>query len=237
MELPEMMIIASRLQARVDEGEFPDFAAMVASLTPADRLRLGEEYIERTRVHRQTTRPLFIDKMPNNWQHVGLIKLILPHAKIIDARRHPLSCCYSGWKQHFARGQTFTYDLGEIGRYYRDYVALMAAYDAAAPGAVHRVIYESVVEDTETQVRAVLDYIGVPFEAGCLEFYKNDRAVRTASSEQVRRPINRDGMEAWRPYEAWLGPLAEALGPVTAAYPAPPADWAEYLAGHRAPPA
>ena len=229
MELPEMMIIAGRLQARVDDGEFPDFAAMIASLTPADRLRLGEEYLDRTRVHRHTTRPLFIDKMPNNWQHVGLIKLILPHAKIIDARRHPLSCCYSGWKQHFARGQTFTYDLGEIGRYYRDYVALMAAYDTAAPGAVHRVIYESVVEDTEAQVRAVLDHISLPFEPACLEFYKNDRAVRTASSEQVRRPINRDGMEAWRPYAAYLGPLTEALGPVTAAYPAPPADWPAYL--------
>ncbi|MES2300584.1 MAG: sulfotransferase [Pseudomonadota bacterium] len=218
MELPEMMMIASRLQSRVDEGEFADFAAMIASLTPADRTRLGEEYIERTRVHRQTDRPLFIDKMPNNWQHVGMIRLILPNAKIIDARRHPLSCCISGWKQHFARGQTFTYDLGEIGHYYRDYVGLMADYDRAAPGAVHRVIYEDMVADTEAEVRRVLDYLGLPFEQNCLEFYNNDRAVRTASSEQVRKPIFRDGLEPWRNYEPWLAPLIEALGPVLTDY-------------------
>jgi len=220
MELPEMMIIASRLQSRVDEGEFPDFRAMITALTPADRLRLGEEYLERTRVHRRTSKPLFIDKMPNNWQHVGLIRLILPNAKIIDARRHPLSCCFSGWKQHFARGQTFSYDLPDIGRYYRDYVRLMAAWDAAAPGAVHRVIYEDMVADTESEVRRLLDFLGLPFEQACLLFYNNDRAVRTASSEQVRRPIFTDGIEQWKNYHAWLGPLVEALGPVIDDYPA-----------------
>lgn len=219
MELPDMMMMASRLQSRVDEGEFPDFRSMIASLTPADRLRLGEEYIERTRVHRRTDRPLFIDKMPNNWQHVGLIRLILPHAKIIDARRHPMSCCFSGWKQHFARGQTFSYDLTDIGRYYRDYVALMADYDAAAPGAVHRVIYENMVQDTEQEIRRLLDYIGLPFEQACVEFYNNDRAVRTASSEQVRQPIFTAGMEQWKQYEPWLEPLAEALGPLVESYP------------------
>ena len=219
MELPEMMMMASRLHSRVDEGEFPDFRAMVASLTPADRLRLGEEYIERTLVHRQTGKPLFIDKMPNNWQHVGLIKLILPNAKIIDARRHPLSCCLSGWKQHFARGQTFSYDLTEIGRYYRDYVELMAAYDAAAPGAVHRVIYENMVEDTENEVGRLLDYLGLPFEPACLEFYNNDRAVRTASSEQVRQPIFTSGVDHWKHFDAWLDPLRESLGPIVKAYP------------------
>jgi predicted Zn-dependent protease len=227
MELPEMMMIAGRLQSRVDEGEFPDFRAMVASLTPADRLRLGEEYIERTRVHRQTGRPLFVDKMPNNWQHVGLIKLILPNAKIVDARRHPMSCCFSGWKQHFARGQTFSYDLTDIGRYYRDYVGLMAAYDAAAPGAVHRVIYENMVADTENEIRRLLGYLGLPFEQSCLEFYNNDRAVRTASSEQVRRPIFTDGIEQWKNYEAWLGPLVDALGPVARTYPEIPSAGAD----------
>ena len=230
MELSEMMVIASRLQSRVDQGEFPDFRAMVASLTPADRLRLGEEYIERTRVHRQTDRPLFIDKMPNNWQHVGLIRLILPNAKIIDARRHPLGCCVSGWKQHFARGQVFTYDLAEIGRYYRDYVALMAAYDEAAPGGVRRVIYEQMVADTEGEVRRLLADLDLPFEPGCLEFYNNDRAVRTASSEQVRRPIFKDGLEQWKNYEAWLDPLREALGPVVSAHPESPSDWRAWLA-------
>jgi predicted Zn-dependent protease len=224
MELPEMMMIGARLQSRVDEGEFADFTTMIASLTPADRLRLGEEYIERTRVHRQTDRPLFIDKMPNNWQHVGLIRLILPNARIVDARRHPLSCCFSGWKQHFARGQTFTYNLADIGRYYSDYVGLMAAWDAQMPGHVHRVIYERMVADTESEVRRLLDYIGVPFDPACLEFYKTERAVRTASSEQVRQPIFKDGLEAWKPYEPWLGPLKAALGPVLESYPdAPPA--------------
>lgn len=222
MELPEMMMIGARLQSRVDEGEFADFAAMIASLTPADRQRLGEEYIERTRIHRQTDRPLFIDKMPNNWQHVGLIRLILPNARIVDARRHPLSCCFSGWKQHFARGQTFTYDLTDIGRYYSDYVGLMAAWDTQAPGHVHRVIYERMVADTESEVRRLLGYIGVPFDAACLEFYKTERAVRTASSEQVRQPIFKDGLEAWKPYEPWLGPLKSALGPVLDSYPDAP---------------
>jgi predicted Zn-dependent protease len=219
MELAEMMIIASRLQSRVDEGEFPDFRAMMSSLTPADRLRLGEEYIERTRVHRQTDKRLFIDKMPNNWQHVGLIRLILPNAKIIDARRHPMACCFSGWKQHFARGQAFTYDLVDIGRYYRDYVAQMAAFDHAAPGAVHRVIYEQMVADTPGEVRRLLDHVGVPFEDACLEFWRTQRSVRTASSEQVRQPIFTDGVEHWRMYAPWLGPLEATLGDLVPLYP------------------
>lgn len=219
MELPEMMIIASRLQSRVDEGEFPDFATMIASLSPADRQRLGEEYVDRTRVHRQSDRPRFIDKMPNNWQHVGLIRLILPNAKIIDARRHPMGCCFSGWKQHFARGQAFTYDLNEIGRYYSDYVALMAAFDAAAPGHIHRVHYEHMVADTPGEVARLLDYLGLPFEEACLAFWRTERAVRTASSEQVRQPIFTDGVDHWRHFTPWLGPLEQALGPVIAAYP------------------
>lgn len=222
MELSEMMVIASRLQSRVDEGEFADFESMVRSLTAADRHRLGEEYIERTRVHRKTDRPRFTDKMPNNWQHVGLIRLILPNAKIVDARRHPMSCCFSGWKQHFARGQTFTYDLTEIGRYYRDYVRLMAHYDAAAPGAVHRVIYERMVADQEGETRALLGYLGLPFEESTLEFHRNTRAVRTASSEQVRRPIYTDAVEHWKAFAPWLGPLEAALGDVAACYPEVP---------------
>jgi predicted Zn-dependent protease len=222
MELSEMMVIASRLQSRVDEGEFADFAGMVASLTAADRLRLGEEYIDKTRVHRKTAKSRFTDKMPNNWQHVGLIRLILPEARIIDARRHPMSCCFSGWKQHFARGQAFTYDLAEIGRYYRDYVQLMAHYDAAAPGAVHRVIYEDMVTQTEIEIRRMLDYLDLPFEEDCLEFHRNTRAVRTASSEQVRQPIYTDAVEHWKAFAPWLGPLEVALGDVATCYPAVP---------------
>lgn len=222
MELSEMMVIAARLQSRVDDGEFADFSAMARSLGPAERLKLGEEYIERTRVHRKTERPRFTDKMPNNWQHVGLIRLILPNAKIVDARRHPMSCCFSGWKQHFARGQTFTYDLEEIGRYYRDYVRLMAHYDAAAPGAVHRVIYERMVAETEAEVRHLLACLGLPFEESCLEFHRNTRAVRTASSEQVRQPIYTDAVEHWKAFAPWLGPLEAALGDVATCYPEVP---------------
>jgi tetratricopeptide (TPR) repeat protein len=224
MELPDMMMIASRLQGRVEAGEFADFGAMLASLTPADRLRLGEEYLEKTRVHRKTGKPLFIDKMPNNWQHVGLIRLILPKARIIDARRHPMGCCFSAWKQHFARGQTFSYDLVDVGRYYRDYVGHMAHFDAVAPGAIHRVIYEHMVADTAGEVERLLTYLGLPFEAACLEFYKNDRAVRTASSEQVRQPIFTDGIDQWKRFEPWLGPLVETLGTVATAYPVVPAE-------------
>ena len=219
MELPEMMIIGSRLQSRLDEGEFADFRTMIASLTPADRLRLGEEYLERTRVHRQTDRPFFIDKMPNNWQHVGLIQLILPNARIIDARRHPVGCCFSGWKQHFARGQSFTYDLVEIGRYYRDYVGLMTGFDAAMPGRIHRMIYERVVADTRGEVARLLAHLGLPFEESCMAFWQNKRSVRTASSEQVRTPIFTDAVEHWRRYEGELAPLIEALGPIADTYP------------------
>jgi hypothetical protein len=160
--------------------------------------------------------------MPNNFAHIGLIQLILPRAKIIDARRHPLGCCFSGFKQHFARGQHFTYGLEEIGRYYHDYVELMAHFDAVLPGRVHRVIYESMVEDTEAQVRSLLAYCGLPFDERCLRFYQNDRAVRTASSEQVRRPIYREGVDHWQHFEPWLQPLKTALGPVLESYPLPP---------------
>ena len=172
-------------------------------------------------------RPFFIDKLPNNWLYVGLIHLILPNAKIIDARRHPLGCCFSAFKQHFARGQNFSYDLADLGRYYRDYVDLMAHFDAALPGRVHRVFYESTIEDTEAEIRRLLDYCGLPFEAQCLRFYENERAVRTASSEQVRRPIFKEGMDHWRHYEPWLGPLKESLGSVLDCYPSVP-DQSEF---------
>ncbi|MBI5941576.1 MAG: sulfotransferase [Caulobacterales bacterium] len=213
MELPDIISIARRLGGRVRRDQPSAYPEMLTELD-ADACRaLGEEYLERTRIQRKLGRPYFIDKMPNNFAHVGLIHLILPRAKIIDARRHPLGCCFSAFKQHFARGQTFSYDLTELGRYYADYVDLMAHYDAVLPGVVHRVIYEQMVADPEGQVRALLDYCGLPFEPGCLKFYENDRAVRTASSEQVRRPIFTDGVDQWRSYEPWLDPLKAALGP------------------------
>lgn len=179
---------------------------------------LGEEYLERTRVHRRLGRPFFIDKMPNNWLHLGLIRMILPNARIIDARRHPIGCCLSAFKQHFARGQAFSYDLTDLGRYYRDYVELMAHFERISPGAVHRVIYEDMVSDTESEVRRLLNYLGLPFEETCLQFWLNDRAVRTASSEQVRRPIFMDAVDHWQRFEQWLQPLIEALGPTLENY-------------------
>lgn len=212
MELPDIISIARRLGGRARRDQPSAYPEMLTDLD-ADACRaLGEEFIERTRIQRKLGRPFFIDKMPNNFAHVGLIHLILPRAKIIDARRHPLGCCFSAFKQHFARGQTFSYDLTELGRYYADYVDLMAHYDAALPGVVHRVIYERMVADPEGQVRALLDHCGLPFEPGCLKFHENDRAVRTASSEQVRRPIFTDGVDQWRSYEPWLDPLKAALG-------------------------
>ncbi|QUD87394.1 tetratricopeptide repeat-containing sulfotransferase family protein [Phenylobacterium montanum] len=221
MELPDINAIALSLGHNAPKKKDRNYPASLAELE-ADQLRaLGEEYLTRTRIQRKTGRPLFIDKMPNNFQHVGLIHLILPGAKIIDARRHPLATCFSAFKQHFAKGQNYTYDLDELGRYYRDYVALMDHFDEVLPGRIHRVYYERMVEDQEAEVRRLLDYCGLPFEDACLRFYENERAVRTASSEQVRRPIFREGLDQWRRYEPWLGPLKDVLGPVLEAYPQP----------------
>ena len=201
-------------------GRYP---AAALDLSAEARREIGEQYLSRTSIQRRTDRPLFIDKLPNNWLFVPFIQLVLPNATIIDARRHPLGCCFSNFRQHFARGQPFTYDLGHVGRYYADYVRLMAHIDEVLPGKVHRVIYERMVDDTEAEVRALLDHCGLEFEPACLQFYKTDRAVRTASSEQVRRPIYREATEEWRSYEPYLAPLKDALGPVLDAYPAPPA--------------
>jgi tetratricopeptide (TPR) repeat protein len=220
MELPDILTMARDLA--VERGGEAPYPAVLADLSAEACRELGERYIAQTRARRWTDRPYFIDKMPNNFAHLGLIQLILPNAKIIDARRHPLACCFSVFKQHFARGQEFSYDLGELGRYYRDYVQAMSHFDNILPGRVHRVIYERLVEDTETEIRRLLEYCGLPFEAACLRFYENERAVRTASSEQVRKPIFRDALEHWRHYESWLEPLKATLGPVLATYPRVP---------------
>ena len=222
MELPQLPNIARKLAGPKQEEE-GTFLKRLASLG-ADELRaLGEGYLAETRIMRKTDAPFFIDKMPNNFMYVGLIHLILPNAVIIDARRHPLGCSFSCFKQHFARGQWFSYGLEDIGRYYRDYVELMAHIDEVLPGKVLRVFYENVVEDTETEVRRLLEACRLPFDPNCLRFHENSRAVRTASSEQVRRPIFRDGVDQWRHYAPWLGPLERALGDVLTSYPAAPA--------------
>ena len=215
-ELPDIPVLART------RGKYPE---SVLNMDLAERRAAGEEYLKRTAVQRRTDRPFFVDKLPNNWMFVPFIHLLLPNAKIIDARRHPLACCFSNFRQHFARGQDFSYDFADLGRYYSDYVRMMAHVDSVLPGRVHRVIYERMVEDTETEVRALLDYCGLEFEPQCLEFHKTERAVRTASSEQVRRPIYKDATEEWRPYERFLGPLKEALGPVLDAYPEAPASF------------
>ncbi len=213
MELPDIPALATRVGMR--EGG-------LTALEPAELRAMGEEYLERTRIQRKTGRPFFIDKMPNNWAHLGLIHLILPNAKIVDARRHPLGCCFSNFKQHFARGQAFSYGLEDMGRYYADYVRYLAHIDAVLPGRAHRVFYERMVDDSEREIRALLAALDLPFEESCLRFHENDRAVRTASSEQVRRPIYREGTEQWQAFEPWLGPLKDALGPVLGAYPEVP---------------
>ena len=222
MELPDLLSMTRDLRRRGEAMGARHYHDVVPTLDIAEFRAIGEEYLERTRIHRKEGAPLFIDKMPNNFQHVGLIHLALPNAKIIDARRHPLACGFSLFKQQFARGQDFSYRLEDIGLYYRDYVALMAHFDAVLPGRVHRVHYETMVEDTEQEVRRLLEYCGLPFDPACLRFFENDRPVRTASSEQVRQPIYREGLDQWRHYAPWLGPLEQALGPVLADYPSVP---------------
>jgi predicted Zn-dependent protease len=222
MELPDIAGIARDLVGPKLRSEEPRYPGVLEPLTGDELSALGERYLAQTRVQRKSSAPHFIDKMPNNFMHVGLIQLILPNARIIDARRHPLGCCFSNFKQHYARGQSFSYSLDDVGRYYRDYVELLAHYDAVLPGRVYRVIYERLVADTETEVRRLLEYCGLPFDERCLRFYENERAVRTASSEQVRQPIYRDGVDHWKHYEPWLGPLKAALGPVLDCYPAVP---------------
>ncbi len=217
LELPNILSLAHHLRGRSKLSDRERYPRIIAELAPEQLAEMGADYIETTRIHRAGA-PFFTDKMPNNFRHIGLIKKILPNAKIIDARREPMACCFSGFKQLFAEGQEFTYGLEEVGAYYRGYVDLMRHWDSVLPGEILRVQYEDVVEDLETQVRRILAFCGLPFEQACLDFHKTDRAVRTASSEQVRQPINRAGIEQWRHFDAHLGPLRDALGPTLTGY-------------------
>lgn len=216
MELVELLAITKRLEK---QGGFPE---VLRDATAEQCDAWGAEYLERTRPFRKTNAPHFIDKMPNNFTQLGFILLTLPNARIIDVRRNPMACSFSIFKQHWATGQNFAYGLEDIGHFYRAYVELMAHFDAAAPGRVHRVIYEDMIAQPEVETRRLLDACGLTFEEQCLRFYENKRAVRTPSSEQVRRPINMEGLDAWRPFEPWLEPLKKALGPVLEAYPRAP---------------
>jgi len=210
-ELADIQRMVLEIQGRDPDLDNPRYPAALAKMTRDDFLGLGEKYLADTRVYR-TDKPVFIDKMPNNFRHIGLIQLMLPNARIIDARREPMSCCFSNLKQLFANGQEFTYSTKDIARYYRTYLELMRHWDDALPGRVLRVNHEDVVEDLEGSVRRMLDYCGLEFERPCIDFHKTERSVRTPSSEQVRQPIFRDGLDQWKKYEPWLGELKAALG-------------------------
>ena len=212
LELPNVLSISGKLRRMGQRKGHCPYPFNLADLSSDQLQELGEEYLRDTRIHRRGA-PFFIDKMPNNFRHIGLIKMMLPNAKVIDARRDPMACCFSGFKQLFAEGQLFSYGLDDIARYYRDYERLMAHWDKVIPGFVLRVQHEDVVANLEIQVRRMLDFCGLPFEASCLEFHKTERNVRTPSSEQVRQPIYSSALEQWKHYEQWLGPLKQALDP------------------------
>jgi predicted Zn-dependent protease len=214
MELADVPRLVGALDQRVAGKRYPD---VLAALTADEYRGFGEAYIRDTRYYRAAGRPFFIDKMPNNYRHVGLIHLMLPNAKIIDARREPMACCFGNFKQLFASGQQFTYSLDDLARYYTSYVRIMAHWDEVLPGRVLRVQHEDVIDDLEGSVRRMLDFCGLEFEPACVEFHRTDRRVHTASSEQVRRPITREGMDQWRHFEPWLGELRAGLGPLAPA--------------------
>ena len=211
LELPNILALSHRLRGRQRLSDKTRYPRILHELSEDQLAALGRDYLDNTRIHRGGA-PRFTDKMPNNFRHIGLIKLILPNARIIDARRHPMACCFSGFKQLFAEGQEFTYGLEEIGHYYRNYVALMDHWDRVLPGQVLRVNYEDVVADLDGQVRRLLDFCDLPFEQACLDFHATERAVRTASSEQVRQPIFDSGVAQWKKFEPHLDPLKQALG-------------------------
>ena len=213
MELADIPRLVQDLRGREQTDSAPRYPGVLADLGAQEFMRVGEKYLDDTRLYRRG-KPFFIDKMPNNFRHLGLIHLLLPNAKIIDARRDPIACCFSNYKQLFASGQQFTYSIEDIARYYRMYAELMAHWNEVLPGRILRIQHEDVVEDLAGNVRRLLDFCELDFETACLEFYKTERTVHSASSEQVRRPIYREGVDQWRHYEPWLGPLKEALGPL-----------------------
>jgi tetratricopeptide (TPR) repeat protein len=210
-ELSDIQRMVLELQGREPNLDKPRYPLVLNDIAREDLLRLGEKYLRDTRIYR-TDKPYFIDKMPNNFRHIGLIHLILPNARIIDARREPMACCFSNLKQLFANGQEFTYSIEDIARYYRTYLDLMQHWNAVLPGRILRVEHEDVVDDLDGNVRRILDFCELEFEPACVEFHKTARSVRTASSEQVRQPIFREGLEQWKNFEPWLAPLQDALG-------------------------
>ena len=213
LELPNIPALAYRLAGRKMVHETPDYPENLWEIDADTLAEYGQNYIKETRIHRNKS-PFFIDKMPNNFRHIALIKLILPNAKIIDARRNPVACCFSGFKQLFASGQQFSYGLEEIGTYYKDYINLMNHWDSVLPREILRVNYENVVEDLHNEVKRILDYCELPFEQECIDFHNTKRNIRTPSSEQVRQPIYKSGLEQWKNYEPWLDPLKKIIATI-----------------------
>jgi hypothetical protein len=216
-ELPQIQQTVALLRGRDANPTQPRYPHVLTELSAESVRELGRKYLEATRAYRKG-KPFFIDKMPNNFRHLGLIRLLLPEAKIIDARREPMACCFSNFKQLFARGQEFTYSLEWIARYYRTYMDLMQHWEHVLPGSVLRVQHEDLVNDLEGNVSRILQFCGLTFETGCLDFYNTTRSVGTASSEQVRQPLYRDGVEHWKHFEPWLEPLADVLGDARTRY-------------------
>ena len=216
-ELPNIHQIVQKLRGREPDLNDPRYPRVLEEIGAETARKLGEHYLEGTRVYR-SGKPRLVDKMPNNFRHLGLVHLILPNARIIDARREPMACCFSNLKQLFARGQEFTYSISDIARYYRTYLELMDHWDRVLDGRILRVYHEDVVDDIEGNVRRMLDFCGLDFEPACVDFHNTRRSVRTASSEQVRRPLNREGLDQWKFFEPWLDPLKAALGDAPSRY-------------------
>jgi len=221
-ELPNLRYMARRFEDTIGRRVGTDYPDVLAHIDPAEFRKLGEEFLETTRPRRPLGRPFFVDKDPFNFWHIGLVQLILPNAKIIDMRRHPLGCCFSNFTTIFLHGLAHTYRLSDLGQFYANYVEMMAHYDGVLPGRVHRLFYENLVADPDGQIRALFDFLELPYEENCLRFHENRRAVNSASSEQVRVPIYDEALDHWRHYEPWLGALKTALGPVLDLYPAVP---------------
>jgi tetratricopeptide (TPR) repeat protein len=221
-ELAHTRFLARRLEDTLGPGYGTDYPGVLAHIEPREFRALGEEYLAATRTRRPLGRPHFIDKDPFNFWHIGFYQLMLPNARIIDMRRHPLGCCFSNFTSIFLHGLAHTYKLADLGRFYADYVEMMAHYDRVLPGKVYRVFYEDLVDEPEREIRRLFAWLGLPFEAACLDFHSNKRAVNSASSEQVRSPLFRDALDRWRHYEPWLDPLKAALGPVLELYPSVP---------------
>jgi tetratricopeptide (TPR) repeat protein len=221
-ELPNISLLAEHIGERIARDSGSNYPGVLAELDAGTLKTFGEQYMETTRPHRKHGHSFFTDKMPYNFLHIGLIHLVLPNAKIVDVRRHPLGCCFSNFAMHFRAGALFAYRLSELGHAYAKYVELMAHFDRVLPARIHRIIYEDLVGRPEPEIRRLMDYLRLPFEEACLEFHKSHRPMDSASSEQVRRPIYGDSVGGWRNYEPWLGPLKAALGPLLEAYPEVP---------------